>query len=358
MKRITALFLMLCLCIGLCACNSDVETPDTSTTSIPTQATPNESTDTTSAQMTEPEVSLITVQGIFYCSEMTNEDGYSLFAVVFDYANDSVNRELPTEVEDIILRINDVNSYYIFEYCYSCDQYGDPSLGIEHIDTTFERYADYAYALNYGQLLGGADPVRMLAVFYANPYDLSSSQGIQLNVGDQTAEFPVSEVQEVSALDKVLMVEDNFETAQSLAAFRWRIDTAFEQATFVAHCNPAFGSEYSGMSESMQYLFNEDVEWGVSFVADWDRGFSSVDDIRFHENLNEEMPVFNLELVITAYPEISEEITALVLAFNELSEAIVTPNSSDDYVENLINSVRINYWSICDALDISRFNYK
>lgn len=355
MKKVFVFMLALCMVFALVGCGA-AETSEPVQTAEATEAPLTEPTvePTTEPTPEEPEeTSLLSPVGAFLDTEVTNGDGFSRFIMVFDYTNDDTNRTLPTETTDIYLSINDANSYDIHRGS-SFDEPGS-LLGIDI--EALSRYTGYGYALHYGNLLGGADPVRMFTIFYANPNDLKSSEKLTVTVGDQTVEYAPEDVQEISLVDEILTVETDYEKAQSLAAFKWRLDKAFVNATFTAKTRGVYGEDYSSFSESMTWLFAEGVDWGVTIADMPFSGQTEIHGIKFDEALREELPPFDLELVLTEYPEIADKINSLIENHNALAEALATKGTKDQTVEDLLNEVRNDYFDICDALGIEYSNY-
>lgn len=166
------------------------------------------------AEETETETeeqSLIDVKGVFYGSYAASQEGYENMYLVFDYVNDLENRTLPSSNEGVTMTVNGTNTYNA-----KMPEYSD--------NERFEKYTGYEYLIGYGDLLGGADPVRMFVHYEFNPNDLKTGETITFTLGDQTVEYPVADVQEISVMDELLKVEDDYENAQMRAAFKWRVD--------------------------------------------------------------------------------------------------------------------------------------
>ena len=185
------------------------------------------------AEETETEAeeqSLIDVKGVFYGSYAASQEGYENMYLVFDYVNDLENRTLPSSNEGVTMTINGTNTYNA-----KMPEYSD--------NERFEKYTGYEYLIGYGDLLGGADPVRMFVHYEFNPNDLKTGETITFTLGDQTVEYPVADVQEISVMDELLKVEDDYENAQMRAAFKWRVD----ESVYVFNISRSFFADSSYM---------------------------------------------------------------------------------------------------------------
>lgn len=201
MRKWTALFLAVAAAAALSACGTEELVSQLNLGKDAAEETETEA----------EEQSLIDVKGVFYGSYAASQEGYENMYLVFDYVNDLENRTLPSSNEGVTMTINGTNTYNA-----KMPEYSD--------NERFEKYTGYEYLIGYGDLLGGADPVRMFVHYEFNPNDLKTGETITFTLGDQTVEYPVADVQEISVMDELLKVEDDYENAQMRAAFKWRVD--------------------------------------------------------------------------------------------------------------------------------------
>ena len=187
-------------------------------------------------------------------------EGYEDLIVVFDYANDAKNRTLPASQfngtslygsnptnSSITLDVNGVNSYNAY----------DPYSSAEsHYAFNLARYTGYSYPINYGNLLGGADPVRMFVIFYVNPNDLKSDGVCTMTLDDKVVTFETGSVSDIRLPDEIMWVEDDFEAAYALASFKWRCDHSYYWGVYATtkyfgrHMQP--GSDMNLISTTLQ----------------------------------------------------------------------------------------------------------
>lgn len=326
MKKIICLIIMLALALPLCACGG------------------------------EENSELIDVKGAFYNMEQKNVDGLSAFFIVFDYVNDSANRTMPSSGELVTLEISDKNSYKAHEL-------KEESLEV-HFSTSDDfchaitRYGGYQYLLNYGSLLGGSEPVRMFVTFYANPNDLKSEGDVIFTIDDQKVKLSTTDFKKIAINDEIFTVEENYEEFQSLAAFKWRLDKAFLEAHAVAGVQVPFGEKLEPMSIGMKTLFDENVNWGISLKEIPFVGVAAKDETYvIDKDIDENLPVFNLELVLRSFPNEKEEIVLLIDTYNSLCEMIKTPGADEQTIEDKLNLVIDLYYDICKAWDMQPLKY-
>ena len=169
-----------------------------------------------SAEETTEEESLLSVVGVYYGDIYANQtgtcysdqslDGFSDCIIVFDYANDAKNRTLPASslepgaiwssgftCPEVTLSVNDTNTYEAY----------DPNGYFHHYSNAINRYTPYSNPIGYGNLLGGADPVRMYSVFYVNPNELKADTNAVLTVADQSVTFDFTNIHQITYPDEI-----------------------------------------------------------------------------------------------------------------------------------------------------------
>ncbi|MBR2676446.1 MAG: hypothetical protein IKE28_06015 [Solobacterium sp.] len=119
----------------------------------------------------ETALDLIDITGVYY-GDITSEynkdyypsiQGLTDCIVTFDFKNDDLNRTMPdTEYANTsaIKLIVGPNEYKAFK-------------DVEYIEV-LDRYSTMSHAIGYGNILGGSDPIKMFAVFFVNPNDLTT----------------------------------------------------------------------------------------------------------------------------------------------------------------------------------------
>lgn len=297
--------------------------------------------------------SVIEIKGVFVgelsaqlkeeTAEIADFQGYSDCIVVFDYINDDTNRRLPEHkggysTQEVTLSIGGKNTYNAYVPQYKrCD----------YINTV-TRYAGYANPIGYGNLLGGADPVRMYALFFINPNDIASGAEMVITVGDQTGIYSTDNVQTISIPDEILKAEADYEVAQQVTAFKWRMDKAFNDAVSVVNAKGGFGSDYNGMSKAMLNIFNEDASWGISMIDMPSGGFSNIDGIYFEKVLSDATKPLDLSVVKAAYPEVAPLIQFYANTTTELGAAIANSKTTTNSINELLSDNLNAYFDLCE----------
>lgn len=307
-------------------------------------STPPASTPPTATPAPSETPSLLTLDGVFY-RNTPDEDGLIDCIVVFDYTNDAQNRELPEDPSEITLDFNGVNTYDIHQVTGTVYAKGKLEYP-NHYYYALSRYTGYSYALGYGTLLGGADPVRMFAVFYVNPNDLSGDGEMVFTMGDQSLTIPVSQAKEITLLDEIMTVEEDYQMAQATASLKWRFDKAYSSTQFVSRNLKIPGDDFNAMATGMEYIFKEGQDWGYSVAEIPSGGFSGEDTGCGMYNdaaATAGLPGLDLALMAETYPEIADDITGMAETTNALAQAIRTPGTSLDSIIALMDTMDVHF---------------
>lgn len=375
MKKITALLLSVVLTLSLAACGGkspEKTKPETATMEAATTMETTAQTEevTTAPTETEPPASLIKIMGVFYGNFGVQKDMFDYFyapkdkddlIVFFEYANDDENRSMPggRDTGLVTVSLGEGDPIPAVTNSEKMLQMGKDSVIVHKAHDFIDRYTGYHYALAYGNLPGGAEPVQMYARFFVDPNSLDGRDKITLDVDGQAAVFSSSDIQKIASPDEILSMKGDYETEQQLAAFKWRMDKAFMVTTFLASTNSSFGSPFSSMSEMMRNIFAENTGWGVTIFQNSvpDTGFREVDGIVFDTSLRKELPSFDLSVILEAYPDQAEAINAYINNVNTLAKKIVTSGTSARTVGDLINTIRQQYAELCAEFDLTMIQY-
>lgn len=343
MKKLVVLFLVAALCCTIFAsCGS--------TAPHPTKTTIEDTVE----DIVEEEPSLITVVGAFY-GDLGAENGYKDLFVVFDFANDATNRKIDTAT----VSINGINTYAANENK-EHQMYHNGSYTERDYDW-IERYVGYSYAVGYGELLGGADPVRMVAHFYFNPNDIEGNPTLTLTVGDQVAEYATSNFTEISVKDEIMQVADDYEMAVIKASGKWRLDSIYRHLFFVADCGNIFGDKVAHFRDPMQELVYSERGKNITVTETPAYSFIQEYDLLWLGTPVDGLPQFDYKKFAAAYPELENDISLMFSEYAELADLIVTPNANTnqsllDKAQALINSICARYEKICDAWGIEMYH--
>lgn len=376
MKKVIAIIIACLLAVSVCACStaSKPQTLESTTQSDTTTEQGQESvvdsseeakeeskTEQTAEELletlaVEPEESipeeakesLIHVVGVFYGDIYKSQsgnayseqklDGYQDLIVVFDFINDATNRTLPQSgltaksnyiytsgitCPEVTLVVNEANTYEAY----------DPNAYEDHYSNMLNRYTPYRSAVGYGNLFGGSDPVRMYAVFYVNPNEMKTDSTAILTVGDQITEVSFTDLKKITYADEILTLESNYEEAQQIAAFKWRMDKVVDlgakSSKYLRNMDP--GSDLKGFGDSIGNLFSSD--YGVTICGMLVAGFDT--DHTF-DGMNKDLPHFDLNVLTNAFPDQAEEISGIVDATDRLGAMIQSSAyDKDDIMEVL-----------------------
>ena len=314
----------------------------------------------------EPEEeSLLSVVGVYYGDLYANQkgtcysdqslDGFSDCIIVFDYANDATNRTLPDSslepgviwssgftCPEVTLSVNDANTYEAY----------DPNGYDGHYSNAINRYTSYSNPIGYGNLLGGADPVRMYSVFYVNPNELKADTKAVLTVADQSVTFDFANIEQITYPDEILRCEDNYEELQQLAAFKWRMDKIVvlsgDVDGYMASMNP--GSDLGGVGSSISSLFSSD--YGVTISGQLSAGFGP--DHTF-DGMTADLPHFNIDTLTNMLPDQQGDISAIVDATNRLGSAVQDSSYSKNDVEDILKEIIGYYANLTSGFDMEAY---
>ena len=302
------------------------------------------------AGSTEPEKpkSIISIRGIYYSTEESintfygsSAEGMSDCIVVFDFNNDDINRTMPdteyANCPEVQLTIgnNTYDSYQNLSYQYNLD-----------------RYSEMKNVLGYGNVLGGADTVRMYASFFVNPNDFKNDAEISLKIGDLNATTGTSDAKVMNHIVDCLQSEEELEFADLI----FRCDEAFQNFYALVKTHKITvridsGSDFSLMSQCLRNTFNSELGVTLDRKATHGGSNSGYDEHAFSPNLKG----FDLESVKKRYPEIATNIQGLIEAVNTCSDAIVVSGLSTDRMQAIADDFSRNYDEIMDFFSLDTF---
>lgn len=294
----------------------------------------------------------IEIAGVYY-GDLGSDDAYQDLYIVFDYVNDGTNRTMPISGSGVAISVISPNVYYASDNDMHRISWAYGAYEMRTFDYV-ERYTGYRYPVGYGDVLGGSDPIRMFVHTLFNPNDLENGETITLTIGEASGGFPVSEAIEISVADEVMRVEPEFETAQILAAEKWRLDSAIETAMTLSKSigrNGGGGDHYSGMSQSMKNLFSP-VVGGLSVFEDPSGGF--VSETHTYFTIVDSLPAYDHDVVMQGYSEVADKLDVFESQWNALADSILDPGTSLTSYEDQINELLGTYRDICDTLGIGR----
>ena len=331
MKKTLAFILALCFCLSMCACGGKNEE------------------DTPEANSTTAEPSRINILGAYYGDCGATGGKKDLF-IVFDYMNDAQNRQMPDSVSAVSAALIEANKYEATENVMHTYYHGGSEYSVSDYGW-FERQTGYRYVVGYGELLGGVS-ARMFAHFQFNPNDMSGSETITLTVEDQTAEFAVSHMTEITVIDEILQAGGNFEQDYIIASGKWRLDTIFRHTTFIAGLRAMPGKDLAHFKSAQENLLSENRFDNISMLDEPVYSMSKINGEYWLGKPVETLPAFKMEIFLAAYPEQAAQITQIVTEYTELNTLLGISGSSLDRIEDLVNSIRNTYADICNAWEI------
>lgn len=268
-----------------------------------------------------------------------------MVTIVFDYSD--YETPLPENAEEITLTVN--------ETIYNISQNHEilnHNTGVQSgIFDCYERYYGYSYALGYGTVSQDT-PKRMIAVFTGvENADLSN---VTFTLGQHVIELTADDFTDISSQSEIIKAEDNFEEAYQIAAFKWRIDSAYTmEEQMDIYDEVPFGSEFDYLSEQIALTFAEDVNWGIEIFAQPGSNYT-------HKGVlesgvaNEKLPAFDAEVVKKAFPDATNQIDAIIDSTNTLSKEILDPSKSlDDFdVKGTRGEIKGAYSELCNIFDM------
>lgn len=304
MKKILCLLLALTIIFSLCACNSN---------------------------------KAIEIKGAFRNGNM--------ITIVFDYSD--YKNPLPEKAEEITLAVNET-TYNIAN---------NPSSTSHNTGVTtklydcYERYYGYSYALGYGTVSEGT-PKRMMAVFQnVEEADLSK---VIFSIGEHNTNLKAEDFTEISTQSEIIKAEENLEEAYQIAAFKWRIDSAYSRAEEMdIYDKVPFGSDLNYLSEQIALTFDSDVNWGIEIFASSGSNYTYKGKLK-EGVVNESLPVFDVAVIKNAFPDATEQIDAIIKNTNTLSKDIINPSKSlDDFdVKGTRGAIKGAYAELCNIFDM------
>ena len=266
-------------------------------------------------------------------------------AVVFDYSD--YKNPLPENKEDITLTVN--GTVYNIAHNQASTSH-DTGVTTRSYDC-YERYYGYSYAQGYGTVSQGT-PKRLLAVFYG--IEDSSFDRVTFSLSNHTVNISASDIEEISTLSEIIKAEDNYEEAYQLAAFKWRIDSAYSFAEAMdKYSRVPFGSDFDYLSEQIALTFDGNVNWGVEVFAP--PGTTYTYRGKLTEGVvNVNLPAFDVEAVKKAYPDAASKIDAIMENTIQLSRDILTPGKSlkDFDVKGTRGAIKGAYAELCKIFDM------
>jgi len=269
----------------------------------------------------------------------------NMITIVFDYSDYKI--PLPESAEEITLTVNET-TYNIAN---------NPSSTSHNTGVTtkfydcYERYYGYSYALGYGTVSQGT-PKRMMAVFQnVEESDLSK---VNFSIGKCNVNLKADDFTEISTQSEIIKAEENFEEAYQIAAFKWRIDSAYSRAEEMdIYDKVPFGSDLNYLSEQIALTFDSDVNWGIEIFASPGANYTYKGELK-KGVVNENLPAFDVDVIKNAFPEATEQIDAIIKSTNTLSKDIINPSKAlDDFdVKGTRGAIKGAYSELCKIFDM------
>lgn len=305
MKKILGvLAVFVIILLGLSACGSSGESDDTAI-------------DVKGCFFLEPGDELKTA-GI---DDENLQNGEKYFFVVYDVINDSdKNIEISGFDDAVTVNFNGTN-----EYTQTSGFYDTPML-CEFLD-----YCGYQRSEEVEKMLGGSEPIRMIAPFIINEKDMKEdvTAEIDFSLSDElTAEKEITseDIQTISLFDEVFKVEDDYEAyqvAQSVPRRAVLANNAMQLA--VDSFNNGNIATKNISLATMMIMFSTDAPGGISVG-------------KF--TMSEELPVFDINAVKTIYPDIADEVETLIADLDYIYKEMSKSNFDVDAANNKVDSAR------------------
>lgn len=340
MKKWIALTLALVMCLSLCACGGG---------------------DKGEGDKAESPIQIVGVyQGewaatdfyYYQYSGAQGMDGKKDLVVVFDYVGgkelslpvtefkdntNTINQDVTNDA--VTLSINGGDAYAIF------DPYASPS----HYGRNLDRYSPYSYPLTVGTIKADADPVRMFAIFYVDPADISDNMKLTLTVGGESAECEMS-AEEIAVPDLIMQCEENFEEVQMLASLPWRLDHVYSHMLFLSKHPGGWGDSYKSFAKNFIEPFDSKGTSGVLISYDPDLGTPSNP-----EYLSDLVPAWDLEALQAAYPDIAEDIELFSNFSRLIGNQIVDSYISDSKIVESFEKTEGYYNTVMEYLNFEPY---
>lgn len=296
---------------------------------------------------------LVTLMILCLCSCSTNEvieikgafRNGNIITIVFDYSD--YETPLPENVEGITLTINETTYNIANNFSSTSHNTGVTTKTYD----CYERYYGYSYALDYGTV-SQSTPKRMMAVFQnVEETDLSN---VIFSIGEHTVDLIADDFTEIGTQSEIIKAEDNFEEAYQIAAFKWRIDSAYSRAEELdIYDQVPFGSALNYLSEQIALTFDSDVNWGVEIFASPGVNYSYKGKLK-DGIVNEYLPSFDVDIVKNAFPDAVSQIDTIIDNTNTLSKYIIDPSKSlkDFDVKGTRGAIKGTYSELCKIFDM------
>lgn len=294
----------------------------------------------------------ISVLGSFY---ENGKDNSGLLYVVFDYLNDAEDRSMPSNAIEVKLKTTDKTftakpntEHHIYS---GGDTYSETDFGY------FERYTGYKYAVGAGRIKGNAAPVRMFVCFTVNNADRTNSDAFEFTYDNQIVTIQESDLKDISVIDEIMTVEDDYEKVHEQGQLLWRLDKAHNLTVFInKHWSPRNAPGYNGISSVLLSLFNDQDE-GISLNERPEGAIYQNGSTITGFHLVESLPGFNIVNAGMDYPKDAQEsLIKYQLALIYLSSEITDSNSSYSRILYLITEVYNQYKDTCDGLGIEEIH--
>ena len=312
-----------------------------------------ESSETVSSEGSEQ--SLINITGIYY-GEITGDywksfwsstEGLSDCIVTFELTNDDTNRTMPDASDysycDSVMLTVGPNSY--------------KSVKAAFYSNSLDRYSTMSQVLGYGNVLGGADTIKMFASFYVNPNDLAKDNTVEFDLDGIKATADTSIAKPISHAIECLGDENSEERVA--ADLLGRCDTAFvnfaaliKKDKITVRVNP--GPEFSLMKDCMKNCWSAEI--GASLDSDAEYGGDM--DLRYEKHFfSADLKGFDLDLVKEMYPEIAENIDGAIAATNEGADTCVNPSTTTNQFQAIADRFTDNYVAIINYFSIDVIDF-
>ena len=249
------------------------------------------------------------------------QNGEKYFFVVYDVINDSdKNIEISGFDDAVTVNFNGTN-----EYTQTSGFYDTPML-CEFLD-----YCGYQRSEEVEKMLGGSEPIRMIAPFIINEKDMKEdvTAEIDFSLSNELTtekEFTSEDIQTISLFDEVFKVEDDYEAyqiAQSVPRRAVLANNAMQLA--VDSFNNGNIATKNISLATMMIMFSTDAPGGISVG-------------KF--TMSEELPVFDINAVKTIYPDIADEVETLIADLNYIYKEMSKSNFDVDAANNKVDSAR------------------
>lgn len=280
MKKTIAIILAVCLCLGLCACQSGV---------------------TGSKQSNKHNV-----LGVFLFGEE--------LIIMDDFSNDAANRSL-----DLAVLTIGPNRYY-----------SNSTYSAGYI---LHKYSHY-YVPAGQSIPGGSPTIRMALCFEINTNDLSNETAT-LSMFDEEFTVDLTDLQTIDSVDGVYAVEENPAEVQMVDSTCQIFNECHETLGHVTGLGNGYyvtGSDFAYVNRRLQKFFNESANGGMSIHGE---GGNDPEEI-----LDPSLMSFDLRKVKETYPELGEKLEEYVTMLRELNRIIDVPGNTDR-AESLVNTLRI-----------------